>query len=68
MEFCKALALTVWLMSEHTHTQKTYELKNYEFNKNNIPSFMQTGLYRVHILLKKDGIVQSGLEALVDLL
>lgn len=55
-------------MSEHTHTQKTYELKNYEFNKNNIPSFMQTGLYRVHILLKKDGIVQSGLEALVDLL
>lgn len=47
--------------------QKTFTFTHYEFDKSVIPKFALTGMYRVQYVAKKDNIVMSGVEIIVDL-
>lgn len=48
-------------------SQKKYEMKNFIFDSSKISSYLQSGLYKVHILLVKAGELTSGLEVVVSL-
>lgn len=60
------ILIAVCLMA-YIFLQKSFSVKNYEFENSNVPKFLQAGMYKAYILLKKGGVIMSGLEAVVDL-
>lgn len=57
------------LHSYLSYLQKTFEIINYEFNKDILPTLIiPTGMYKIHItMMRKEGVMTGGLEIVVNM-
>lgn len=61
------LNLEIFLILSFKYFQGDYELKNYMYDSNNNPKFLQSGLYKVQIISFLGNTMTGGVEVVVTL-